>query len=334
LASSYQCETGVMGGEVATKMNRQRYAVKFLRSSVKYDRRRFERGAADLAIEAKLLSALDHPNIIKLHGIAAGDVEQCFASGRERSFFLILDRLYDTLEDRIETWSELSARYSSLSFRFVRDARGCKRRSLMIERMQCARDLASAVEYLHNRNVVFRDIKPENVGFYAKSILKLFDFGLSKELKPSRRLADGTYRLTGNTGSRRYMAPEVAMGHSYGFEVDSYSFGILLWEICALEKPFLGFSEARHAELVVEGGHRPPIDAGGQHSHWPERVRDLMVMCWNEHPYTRPNFTFISNELQTFLDEEAIEQMTGLLGSPSSFKSGRKKRIGSFSAAA
>lgn len=70
----------------------------------------------------------------------------------------------------------------------------------------------------------------------------MFDFGLAKELKPHRRLADGTYQLTGNTGSRRYMAPEVATVRPYNLSVDAYSFGILLWELSALEKPFDGFT--------------------------------------------------------------------------------------------
>ena len=84
--------------------------------------------------------------------------------------------------------------------------------------------------------------KPENIGFTKEGVLKLFDFGLAKELKPHRRLPDGTYQLTGNTGSRRYMAPEVAGVRPYNLSVDAYSFGILLWELSALEKPFDGFT--------------------------------------------------------------------------------------------
>ena len=49
--------------------------------------------------------------------------------------------------------------------------------------------------------------KPDNIGFDGKDSLKLFDFGLAKELKPYKKHADGTYHLTANTGSRRYMAP-------------------------------------------------------------------------------------------------------------------------------
>lgn len=54
---------------------------------------------------------------------------------------------------------------------------------------------------------MYRDLKPDNIGFDVRGDLKLFDFGLSRQLPP-QRLTDGTYRMTGDTGSPRYMAPE------------------------------------------------------------------------------------------------------------------------------
>ncbi len=59
----------------------------------------------------------------------------------------------------------------------------------------------------HNLSILMHRRKPDNIGFDGKDSLKLFDFGLAKELKPYKKHADGTYHLTANTGSRRYMAP-------------------------------------------------------------------------------------------------------------------------------
>lgn len=56
--------------------------------------------------------------------------------------------------------------------------------------------------------------KPENIGFDVKGVVKVFDFGLAKELHPEDKLANDTYKMTGNTGSIRYMAPEVANKHT------------------------------------------------------------------------------------------------------------------------
>lgn len=52
-----------------------------------------------------------------------------------------------------------------------------------------------------------RDLKPDNIGFDVRGDVKIFDFGLAKEIDPSKRLEDGTFKLTGDTGSLRYMAP-------------------------------------------------------------------------------------------------------------------------------
>ncbi len=61
--------------------------------------------------------------------------------------------------------------------------------------------------------------------------VKLFDFGLSFEITEECASLDGLYELSGNTGSMRYMAPEVALGNPYNHKVDVYSYGILFWQV-------------------------------------------------------------------------------------------------------
>jgi serine/threonine protein kinase len=68
--------------------------------------------------------------------------------------------------------------------------------------------------------------------------IKIFDFGLAKELTEGVRNTDGTYNLTEMTGSPRYMAPEVANAKPYNATCDSYSFAILLWEMVSLQVPY------------------------------------------------------------------------------------------------
>jgi serine/threonine protein kinase len=155
-------------------------------------------------------------------------------------------------------------------------------------------------------------LKPDNCGFTASGQLKLFDFGLAKELKPSLKSTtsagststtcqcDDSYTLTGNTGSRRYMAPEVALEKPYGKSVDVYSFGILTWELLCAEKPFYGYSSNQHMEKVVLGGERPKMDS--QHtSGWPVELVSLVLQCWSACPNSRPTFTEIIKVLHGIL---------------------------------
>lgn len=57
------------------------------------------------------------------------------------------------------------------------------------------------------QSVVYRDLKPDNIGFDVRGDVKIFDFGLSRQI-PSGKSKDGLYKMTGDTGSPRYMAPE------------------------------------------------------------------------------------------------------------------------------
>lgn len=91
--------------------------------------------------------------------------------------------------------------------------------------------LVLVLEFLCNRRVVFRDLKPENVMLDAQGYIKLIDFGTAKKLG-----AEGlTFTMI---GSFHFMAPEVTLGHGYGCEVDVWSLGILFFELVCGHLPF------------------------------------------------------------------------------------------------
>lgn len=108
-------------------------------------------------------------------------------------------------------------------------------------------------------SVMYRDIKPENIGFDVRGDIKLFDFGLAKEFNPSQRDSDGFFKLTGDTGSPRYMDPQVALGKPYNELCDVYSFCVLLWQMLELSTPFEGYSMSMFSKQVVHGGARPMV---------------------------------------------------------------------------
>ena len=95
-----------------------------------------------------------------------------------------------------------------------------------------AHDMCNALVLCKNRNIVHRDIKPQNIFVSADGIYKLGDFGIAKV---SEKTSGGT-----KTGTFRYMAPEVYNNQPYGFSVDIYSLGIVLyWLLNEKRTPFL-----------------------------------------------------------------------------------------------
>jgi serine/threonine protein kinase len=116
--------------------------------------------------------------------------------------------------------------------------------------------------------------------------VKLFDFGLAKELDDSMKsgYCSEFYELSGNTGSLRYMAPEVALSECYNLSADVYSFGLLLWQICSLDLPYDGMSRTDHSVYVVKGNERPVLDPS-----WSTSLRILMKRAWEPDPTVRPS---------------------------------------------
>ena len=89
----------------------------------------------------------------------------------------------------------------------------------------------------HLFQVIHRDLKPGNVLISDTNHVKLGDFGLGKTFNRNQVLA-GHWKMTGNTGTIRYMAPEVKRFLPYDERVDIYSFGLLMWYMATAKLPF------------------------------------------------------------------------------------------------
>jgi serine/threonine protein kinase len=115
-----------------------RYAVKILRPELTDDPALFEKGCIDLAMEANFLSNFVHPNIIKVRG--AGE-EKLIGT---KDYFLVMDRLYGTLEGKLEEWKATQKKMGMFGNKAAKQ-------DFLKDRLNVAFELSAALDYMHAR---------------------------------------------------------------------------------------------------------------------------------------------------------------------------------------
>ncbi|WOL01023.1 serine/threonine-protein kinase STY46-like [Canna indica] len=156
-------------------------------------------------------------------------------------------------------------------------------------------DIARGMAYLHNEPdvIVHRDLKPSNVLLVNSNAghLKVGDFGLSKSIRVGN--SNDVYRMTGETGSCRYMAPEVFLHRRYNKRVDVFSFAMILYQMLQGYTPY-PLNSAYEATTLVSEGHRPSMNS---QAFTPE-LQDLVKNCWAADMNARPSFLDILQRLE------------------------------------
>jgi serine/threonine-protein kinase len=178
--------------------------------------------------EARLASALDHPNISTIFEIAEADDQ----------YFIVMQYVPGkTLKRSIP-------------------GKGLKLDSVLSIGMQVADALVAA----HAKGIVHRDIKSSNVMITPRGQAKVLDFGLAKLMVEKGRAADDITRLGTPLGTPSYMSPEQARGDRTDHRTDIYSFGVVLYEMATGSLPFKGQSQIEIMHSLLNDTYQPAIE--------------------------------------------------------------------------
>lgn len=289
-----------------------RYALKHLKGSYleKHNSDSYIQAAGDLAVEAEFLSSLIHPNIMKLRGITHSG---CSGFGQgPLGYFLIIDRLPETLDKKIRQWCDAnnnngaSTRSGRRSSFFIRNTKPKSddgnvskpelKGEAMDERLSIALQISAGIKYLHSHSIIFRDLKPANIGFDVRGDVKIFDFGLSRVMPQNGNTYNDEFEMSG-AGSPRYMAPELLSGKKYNLKADVYSFAIILWQMLAEQTPYAFVRSRRQLDYHVVHEHgRPDID-----DVWPDRIKGMLESSFSANFLMRPKISLFHEIIRTFL---------------------------------
>jgi serine/threonine protein kinase len=281
------------------------------------------KGIIDLSFETKFLAALDHQHILGIRGVSSTHLKPNKASAEPESdrddtsdtsetarpyyprnkkeagddYFIIVDRLSETLSKRLTAWMHRQRGTEGITGALTGGRR--KKKDLYIDRILVMYDIASTMLYLHSKNIVYRDLKPDNIGFDDEGVLKIFDFGLAKELRQSEAVSsdddqETLYRMTGLTGGIRYMAPEVGLQKPYNRKADVYSFSMIVWFALALEPPFGIYTPNMFVDRVFRKQYRPAVNE----QKWSQNMIALLRSCWSDRISDRPTFSTIKEILR------------------------------------
>lgn len=144
-----------------------------------------------------------------------------------------------------------------------------------------AYEVAVGMQHLHSCNIVHRDLKTLNILLDEEDDGCVADFGLSGMMKDNQELCGGV-------GTPHYTAPEVLAHTRYGPKVDTFSYGVVLWEMLVRKVPYGEMSHMAIYEHVVTRGWRLPLP-----NDIPEGMKKLITRCWSKNPNDRPDFNEI-----------------------------------------
>ncbi|XP_074031673.1 tyrosine-protein kinase transmembrane receptor Ror isoform X2 [Leptinotarsa decemlineata] len=249
----------VYKGELKTKSGKMFVAVKSLKENAS------AKTQADFQREIELISELKHPNIICLLGVVMKQEPMCmlfeYMSEGDLHEFLIGN---SPEEGKCLTHDQF---------------------------LDMAIQIAQGMEYLSDNHYVHRDLAARNCLVSKDLVVKISDFGLSRDM-----YSCDYYRVQSKSLLPvRWMPPESILYGKFTTESDVWSYGVVLWEIYSYGlQPYYGYNNQEVISMIRSRKLLPCPDA------CPSYCYALMVECWAEQANRRPNFSEISHRLKVW----------------------------------
>ena len=203
--------------------------------------------------EVKIIQKLNHPNIIKFHEV--------FISKQPYETLNIIQEYADggDLSERIEKMKNKNKFFSENQI------------------LDWFTEISLALNHMHSKHILHRDIKSQNVFLTKNNMIKLGDFGISKTLDYT--LAKAMTVI----GTPYYLSPEIIQSIPYSYESDIWSLGVLLYEMCSLKMPF-NASNLPVLALKIQKGEYEKLD-----KMWSKDLRNLVYSMLQVDYQKRPS---------------------------------------------
>ncbi|XP_051200023.1 serine/threonine-protein kinase STY8 [Lolium perenne] len=211
--------------------------------------------------QALILRRVNHENILKFYGTC---------TGRPKWFGIVTEYMAGgNLYDFLHTQNDVLG---------------------LLVILKTAIQISKGMEYLHQNSIIHRDLKTANILIGQNQVVKIADFGVA-------RLGSQEGHMTAETGTYRWMAPEIINHMPYDHKADVFSFAIVLWELVTLKIPYDNMTPLQ-AVLGVRQGLRLEIPPGTHPG-----LSELIEQCWDDDPDERPVFAEITVQLEEILQE-------------------------------
>ena len=230
----------------------------------------------DTLNEAIILKKLDHPNIIKF--------KEVFLQKKPSEALNIVTEYADggDLGQKIEEQKKHPFSESQI--------------------LDYITQICLALQHIHKKKIIHRDLKSGNVFLMKSGIVKLGDFGIAKGL-----LITGDKAKT-MVGTPYYLSPEIITNKPYDSKSDIWALGVLLYELMTFKMPFNAVSLPLLSIKIKRGVYNPPPNT------YSSEIRDLLKKCLTLDPEKRPSINdilklpLIKNRINKFLNEVQYDQ--------------------------